>query len=242
MTDTLKNLPENITDLPASALLNTVLNHYGSKIALASSMSAEDQIITDMLSKTGKPFRIFTLDTGRLPDETYEVIDATNKKYNIRIEIKFPDSKEIEQLTSDDGPNLFYGSVEGRKSCCHVRKVLPLQRKLAEFDAWITGLRREQSVTRQSLKKVQWDSSNEIVKISPLANWTEQAVWDYINKHSVPYNKLHDKGYPSIGCSPCTRAIEPGQDLRAGRWWWEQPEQKECGLHVVDGKLQRILK
>lgn len=242
MDNKAKTFIDNNKDRDAADVLVKSLDEYDNRIALASSMSAEDQVITDMLCKTGRRVRIFTLDTGRLPDETYEVIDATNRKYNIHIEIVFPDRAEVERLVNSEGPNLFYGSIEGRKKCCNVRKVLPLKRKLAELDGWITGLRREQSVTRQTLEKVEWDYANDIMKINPLADWSQEQVWDYIRENGVPYNKLHDKGYPSIGCGPCTRAVESGQDIRAGRWWWEQPEHKECGLHVVDGKLQRIVR
>lgn len=236
----IQTLTEKFKSLPAGELLQAALKHYGRRISLASSMSAEDQVITDMLCKSDISARIFTLDTGRLPEETYEVIDATNRKYGIKIEIVFPERLDVEELVNSQGPNAFYDSVENRKNCCHVRKVLPLKRKLAELDAWITGLRREQSVTRASLETVEWDYSHDILKLNPLADWSQRQVWDYIRENSLPYSKLHDAGYPSIGCAPCTRAVEPGQDVRSGRWWWEQPEHKECGLHVVDGKLQRL--
>jgi phosphoadenosine phosphosulfate reductase len=172
------------------------------------------------------------LDTGRLPQETYDVIEETREKYNIEIKVMFPDLKQVEQMVNENGPNLFYESIENRKLCCRIRKVEPLKRALSELDAWICGLRAEQSPTRQKLDKVEWDENFNLIKINPLADWTQNQVWQYIKENNVPYNELHDKGYPSIGCAPCTRPIEPGENIRAGRWWWENPEHKECGLHL----------
>ncbi len=235
----MKTIIEQTRNLTAQEFLKYVVKRFGDSVALASSMGAEDQVLVDMLCSVTTEPNIFTLDTGRLPQETYDVIDATNKKYGIKIRIAFPEAAKVEQMVNEAGPNLFYESVDARKQCCHIRKVLPLQRELANLDAWITGLRRQQSVTRESLDRVEWDQSNGLIKLSPLADWTQEQVWDYIRSNNVPYSKLHDLGYPSIGCAPCTRAIKEGEDVRAGRWWWETPEQKECGLHVVDGKLVR---
>lgn len=211
-----------------------VLKHFISKfdgtIALASSLGAEDQVITDMIVKT-KPCRIFTLDTGRLFPETYEVMDKTNKKYGINIEVFFPDKEQVEAMVNAKGINLFYDSVENRKNCCGVRKVEPLQRAFSGMDAWICGLRKDQTVTRFFTELIEWDEVNQLIKINPLLSWTEKEVYAYLKKNDVPYNALHDKGFVSIGCQPCTRAIEPGEDFRAGRWWWENQDQKECGLH-----------
>lgn len=216
------------------------LEHFSTdKIAFASSFGAEDQVLTDMILKNNPQAQIFSLDTGRLPQETYDVIDATRKHYHVNIEILFPEQKKVEDLIKKEGPNSFYQSVEQRKYCCQIRKVDSLKKKLNQLDAWMTGLRQEQSVTRSDLHLIEWDESNQLIKINPLANWKESEVWEYIKKNQVPYNSLHDKGYPSIGCSPCTRAIEPHEDIRAGRWWWENPESKECGLHFKDGKLIR---
>jgi phosphoadenosine phosphosulfate reductase len=223
--------------LDAEGLLGHALRQFGQLVALASSLGAEDQILTDMLARISPQPHIFTLDTGRLPQETYDLIDATRKRYGIRIEVLFPDAAEVESLVNRGGVNLFHDSVESRKACCQVRKVVPLRRKLTQLDAWITGLRREQAVTRAGLSSVEWDEANCLTKICPLIDWTTEQVWDYIRRHGVPYNALHDRGYPSIGCAPCTRAVQPGEDIRAGRWWWEQPQHKECGLHVVDGQL-----
>lgn len=216
----------------ASAVLTWALDKYGDKIALASSFGAEDVVLIDMMVKINTSPRIFTLDTGRLHQETYDVMDAVRDKYGIKIEVMCPNTAALEHMVSSKGFNLFYQSIENRKQCCGVRKIEPLKRVLSGLDAWITGLRREQAVTRTAVKNIEMDESNKIVKVNPLVDWSEQQVWDYIKANDVPYNKLHDKGYPSIGCEPCTRAIKAGEDLRAGRWWWESPEQKECGLHV----------
>jgi len=207
------------------------LQEYKGKIALASSLGAEDQVLTDMILKIDPTARIFTLDTGRLFPETYDVIAATNQKFNTKIEVFFPDATKVQNMVNEKGINLFYESIENRKLCCHVRKMEPLERAFAGMSAWICGLRREQSVTRKDTQYVEWDVNNQLVKINPLNLWTEQQVWDYIKQNDVPYNLLHDKNFPSIGCQPCTRAVNPGEDVRAGRWWWELPENKECGLH-----------
>lgn len=238
----------SLKDLSAEEYLRYFLLTYGvnalsgeakDRIALASSLSAEDQVLTHMVLSINPAARIFILDTGRLHGETYDLIEATMKRYGMRYEILFPDAADVEELTSLHGPNSFYESVEQRKACCHVRKVKPLGRVLSTLDVWITGLRKEQAVTRGDLEIIQWDEAHGLIKLNPLADWTHEQVWNYIKQNSIPYNKLHDQGYPSIGCAPCTRAVEPGEDIRAGRWWWETPEQKECGLHLVDGQLVR---
>ena len=239
MKNTVENLKESTANLAKETqsldtpqLLALVLERFGNRVALASSFGAEDQVLIDMLSRISIAAVVFTLDTGRLPQETYDVIEQTRKKYGMTIQIVFPDSAKVENMVKNHGPNLFYDSVENRKSCCAIRKVEPLKRFLSQLDAWIVGLRKEQSVTRTDLQPIEWDEANELIKVSPLINWTTEQVWSYIRKNDVPVNKLHDKGYPSIGCAPCTRAIKPGEDIRAGRWWWENPEHKECGLHV----------
>ncbi len=210
-----------------------------SQIAFATSFGAEDQVIADLLAHLDLRARIFTLDTGMLPRETLEVLQRTQDHYGFTIEVVRPETTSLERMLREHGSELYYESVEKRKLCCHVRKVEPLTKTLAGLKAWICGLRREQSVTRRSLQKIEWDESFGLYKINPLADWTESQVWDYLRKNGVPYNALHDQGYPSIGCAPCTRAAKPGEDIRAGRWWWENPEHKECGLHVRDGKLVR---
>jgi phosphoadenosine phosphosulfate reductase len=201
-------------------------------VALATSFGAEDQVLTDMLWRISSRPSIFTLDTGRLPEQTYEVMQATQEKYGIQIDVLFPDYKQVEQMVNEFGPNLFYKSIEARKLCCRVRKIEPLKRKLSGLQAWICGLRAEQSVTRTDLQRIVLDENFGLIKVSPLVDWTTEQVWEYIRENQVPYNKLHDKGYTSIGCAPCTRPIQAGEDIRAGRWWWERPEHKECGLHL----------
>ncbi len=201
------------------------------RIALASSFGAEDQVLTHMLAQIHRQARIFTLDTGRLFQETYDTMQQSIERYGIRYEVYAPDAAELAQLVAQNGPNLFYDSVEKRKACCEVRKLKPLRRVLSTVDAWICGLRRDQAVTRTAVELVSWDSEFGIYKICPLFDWSERQVWDYIHWYKVPYNRLHDQGFRSIGCAPCTRAVQPGEDIRAGRWWWESPEDKECGLH-----------
>lgn len=205
------------------------------KMAFASSFGAEDVAVIDLLSRVDPEHRvtIFTLDTGRLHEETYEVMDRIREKYGVRVVSYFPARESVEKLEREKGFYSFRQSVENRKECCGIRKVEPLNRALAGQDAWITGLRREQAVTRTVLPKVEPDAAHGgMAKLNPIADWTTQQVWDTIREHQVPYNRLHDLNFPSIGCSPCTRAIRPGEDIRAGRWWWEMPEHKECGLHI----------
>ncbi len=212
-------------------ILRFFLGLFKNKIALSSSLGIEDQVLTGMVSKINKNTRIFTLDTGRLFPETYDLIERTANKFDIHIQVFSPDAREVEKMVYEKGINLFYESVENRKLCCAVRKLRPLARAIEGLDAWITGLRKEQSETRNNLHVVEWDENNGLIKINPLLHWTEEEVKDYIDAHNIPYNPLYNKGYASIGCQPCTRAIEPGETLRAGRWWWENAEAKECGLH-----------
>lgn len=227
----MKRLPD-LEEKSAQEVLIWADETLGNKVALASSFGAEDVVLIDMWLKINPKARIFTLDTGRLPQETYNVIAEICQRYKIDIEFYFPDTQQTEEMLNKYGPNLFYESVELRKLCCNIRKVQPLNKALSKLDAWVCGLRREQSVTRTEVKKLELDEGhNGIVKINPLADWTEKQVWDYIKENNVAYNALHDKNYPSIGCAPCTRPIRPGEDIRAGRWWWEKPESKECGLH-----------
>jgi len=207
------------------------------RLAMASSFGAEDVVVIDMMMKINPKSRIFTLDTGRLNQETYDVMDEIRKKYNMNIEVMFPDQNETEQMVRVNGMNLFYDSIGNRKLCCGIRKVHPLNRMLATLDGWITGLRADQTEVRLTSNRIEIDEQhNGIIKINPIIEWTWEQTWDYIKKNNIPYNKLHDKGFPSIGCEPCTRAIKPGEPLRAGRWWWESDSQKECGLHANHGK------
>lgn len=243
MKDQVAQLQNQFQHSSPAEVLRFFLDHYqtpaGRRIAFASSLGAEDQVVTDLLLKIDPGARIFTLDTGRLPQETYQTIAETMKRYGMRYEIYFPDTAAVEKLTREFGPDLFYESIERRKLCCKVRKIEPLRRALQTVAVWITGLRREQSITRTGIRLVEWDEENQVIKLNPLADWTADQVWSYIRENAVPYNPLHDLGYPSIGCAPCTRSIRPDEDIRAGRWWWEEPQHKECGLHYRDGKLAR---
>lgn len=213
-------------------MLSYFFERYAGRIGLASSYGAEDQVLTDIVLKLDPTIKIFTLDTGRLSEETYTVMDQTNRKYGISVDVFCPDKTALEELYKTQGINGFKESVENRKECCRVRKMEPLRRALEGLEVWITGLRRAQSPTRESMRLVEWDENNKLIKLNPLIEWDEEQVWDYIKTHKVPYNALHTQGYPSIGCAPCTRAIREGEELRAGRWWWENPEHKECGLHL----------
>lgn len=228
----IKQLNEEFADATPETILGYFLDRFGDRIALSSSLSIEDQVLTDMICKLKPGARIFTLDTGRLFPETYSLIDRTAMHYGIRLEVFFPDRTEVEKLVAEGGINGFYESLEKRKRCCRVRKLEPLERAFRGLDAWICGLRREQSVTRSGMRAIEWDETHGLVKINPLIGWHEEQVWEYIRRHRVPYNKLHEQGFPSIGCQPCTRAVKPGEDIRAGRWWWESPDHKECGLHL----------
>jgi phosphoadenosine phosphosulfate reductase len=217
----------------ASEIVNYFLKNYKGEIVFSTGLGAEGQVLTDMIvDKDKDAVKIITLDTGRLFQETYDLIDRTREKYKIKINIYFPDYNKVEKMVNEKGMNLFYKSLENRKLCCHLRKTEPLKRALKGHKVWIAGLRRDQSITRINLQPVEWDEANQIIKVHPLYNWNRQDVWKYIKENNVPYNTLHDKGYPSIGCEPCTRAVKPGEDERAGRWWWEEPEKKECGLHT----------
>ncbi|MCX6240836.1 MAG: phosphoadenylyl-sulfate reductase [Bacteroidetes bacterium] len=204
---------------------------FPGRCVFSTSLGAEDQVLTEIIAASAPSVRIITLDTGRLFEETYELIRITEQKYNIKIEVCFPDHVSVERMVNSKGINLFYDSVENRKECCHVRKIEPLGRALDGMKAWITGLRREQSSDRAGIETVSWDETHSVLKLNPLINWTEQEVWSVIRSKKIPYNSLHDKGFPSIGCLPCTRAVMPGEHIRAGRWWWEDGSKKECGLH-----------
>lgn len=232
LQEQVKNWAQLLENKTPEEVIRFFISHYKEKVAFSSSLGLEDQVITHIVAAIDKNTRIFTLDTGRVFPETYSLISRTNNRYDIHIHVFFPGNKEVEEMVNKKGINLFYESIENRKECCRIRKIEPLKRAFKGLDAWICGLRREQSVTRNDMQVVEWDANNNLVKINPLINWTEQQVWDYIRENNIPYNVLHDKGFPSIGCQPCTRAIKPGEDIRAGRWWWENPDQKECGLHA----------
>ncbi|MFZ6730663.1 phosphoadenylyl-sulfate reductase [Undibacterium sp. Ji42W] len=221
------------------AILERIANDFEPAV-FASSLAAEDMVLTDLILRKKLNITIFSLETGRLHAETLGMLDKVKETYGTEIKLFKPDAAAVENYVSQHGLNAFYDSVEMRKECCRIRKVEPLKRALAGNKAWVTGQRRAQSATRNELAIQEDDATQGLQKFNPLADWSEDDVWHYLRSNNVPYNPLHDKGYPSIGCEPCTRAIQPGEDVRAGRWWWENPDSKECGLHVVDGKLIRI--
>ena len=235
----LQTLKEQVSKIAGTAsvvsideLLFELSEAFPGKVTFSTSFSYEDQVITHKILSNHLPIKIFTLDTGRLFPETYSVWRSTNEKYNTHIKAYYPDSLLLEDYVSEKGPNAFYESVENRKGCCFIRKVVPLKRALKDNAVWITGLRAEHSADRHNMPQVEWDESNNIIKYHPILHWTTEEVKQYINENDIPYNILHDKGFVSIGCAPCTRAIRPGEDFRAGRWWWEDNSKKECGLHV----------
>ena len=216
-------------------LLHSVLNNIQqnfSPAVFANSFGAEDMVLTDMIVRHYPGIGMFTLDTGRLPQATYDLMQQIRERYDVPIQVYFPESAAVENYVAQHGPNGFYESIPLRKSCCFLRKVEPLKRALKGKQAWITGMRREQSTTRDGLEITAFDSMHGLYKFNPLCDWTDKEVWAYIRQHDVPYNALHDRFYPSIGCAPCTRAVTPGEDIRSGRWWWENPDSKECGLHA----------
>jgi phosphoadenosine phosphosulfate reductase len=226
----------DINTIEAASLneaLKVISHLFPGKVVFSSSLGQEDQVITDAIFKNNLPIKIFTLDTGRLFGEAYELLERTNARYKKTIQVYFPDASDVEEFVGSKGINSFYESVENRKLCCHIRKVKPLNRALQGAVVWITGLRSEQSDNRKEMPMIEWLEDRQLYKFNPLLRWTYADVLDYIKEFYVPYNPLHDKGFISIGCAPCTRAIEPGEDPRAGRWWWET-SQKECGLHVQD--------
>jgi phosphoadenosine phosphosulfate reductase len=236
MSNPLQNQVSQIAELAQTLSIEEVIEHlakeFPGKVTFSTSFSYEDQLITHKILTNNFPVSIFTLDTGRLFEETYSVWSATNERYHTKIRAYYPDHNLLEPYVAEHGPNSFYESVEERKTCCFFRKVEPLKRALKDKSVWITGLRAEHSANRHDMPQVEWDESNQIIKYHPILHWTTKEVKDYINEFNIPYNILHDRGFVSIGCAPCTRAIKPGEDFRAGRWWWEDNTKKECGLHV----------
>jgi phosphoadenosine phosphosulfate reductase len=228
---TLQQLATQLDSLSISEALQLLSEAYPGKTTFSTSFSFEDQVIAHGILSHSLPISMFTLDTGRLFAETYSVWSSTNERYHTHIKAYYPDQTAIETFVEANGPNAFYASVDNRKTCCHIRKVEPLKRALAGNEVWITGLRAEHSSGRQDLPSVEWDAANHVIKYHPILRWTTEEVREYIDQHNIPYNPLHDRGFVSIGCAPCTRAIKPGEDFRAGRWWWEDNSKKECGLH-----------
>jgi len=234
---------------PAEDVIAWALERFHPRLAIAEGGGAEGMVIIDIAVKVQPDVRVFTLDTGRLPQETYDLVEQVRGRYGVRVEMLAPEAVHVEEMVRRHGPNLMYRSVDLRLLCCQVRKVLPLTLYLASLDAWITGLRREQWASRAEVRKIELDHDHGgIVKLNPLADWTKREVWDYIRANDVPYHPLYDQGYTSIGCAPCTRPIEPGQEDRAGRWWWEKDGPKECGIHCAiytggfEHELQALLK
>jgi len=222
-------------------VIRSVDERFGRQVALACSFGAEDVVLVDMFCRVSDMPRIFALDTGRLHEATYEVMELIRARYGVPIEVYSPRADDVERILREQGPYSFRRSLEARHECCRVRKVEPLRRALSGLDAWVTGLRRDQSMTRAEVAVAERDDANGgIIKVNPLVEWTQAQVWDYIRQHGVPYNRLHDAGFPSIGCEPCTRAVAPGEHPRAGRWWWESPEQKECGLHLAGARDEQF--
>jgi phosphoadenosine phosphosulfate reductase len=226
----MQDLEQRLNHLSAGEGLALIADLFPGKVVFSTSLGQEDQVITQLIASQNLPIQIFSLDTGRLFPETLELLARTESKYKNRIKVYYPERESVESLVTDIGINGFYESVENRKSCCSVRKVEPLKRALAGNEVWVTGLRAEQSANRHAMKRIEWDEGNQILKYNPLLDWSFDEMIAYIDKYKIPYNPLHDKGFISIGCAPCTRAILPGEDARAGRWWWEDSK-KECGLH-----------
>jgi phosphoadenosine phosphosulfate reductase len=233
LTEDLRASVEKKTDV-LLGLLTDIANDF-SPVTFANSLGAEDMVLTDIIVRAKLPIEIFSLDTGRLPLETYDLMAEVQKRYDVKLKVFTPRHEAVETFVREHGINAFYESIELRKACCHARKVEPLQRALAGKKAWITGLRAQQAATRTGLPVREFDAGNGLEKFNPLSDWSEKEVWAYIRMNEVPYNALHDKFYPSIGCAPCTRAVAMGEDIRAGRWWWESADTKECGLHLKKG-------
>lgn len=227
-----KEVREIIKDQGSEDVLTLLASNFPGSCVFSTSFGLEDQVISHMIFSGNLPIKVFTLDTGRLFPETYYVWNRTLEIYNKKIDVYYPDRHRVESLLSEKGPNSFYESVENRKECCHIRKVEPLQRALEGKKIWITGIRGDQSTNRANMDWIEWDEGHQLVKVHPLFSWSLDHVKQYIKENNVPYNPLHDKGFPSIGCAPCTRAVRPGGDIREGRWWWEDQTKKECGLHT----------
>lgn len=226
-----KKLLQEIEGLGIEESLRYIADKYPGKVIFSTSFGWEDQVISHIIFKNDLPIKVFTLETGRLFTETYYVWNRTLEMYGKPIHAYYPNTEAVERMISSKGPNSFYESVENRKECCGIRKVEPLKRALAGNDVWITGIRAEQSNNREHMDAVEWDEGNQMLKYHPIFSWTLDQVKEYVRENNIPYNPLHDKGFPSIGCAPCTRAVREGEDFRAGRWWWEDQDKKECGLH-----------
>lgn len=229
----IEQIKRDLMGADASSIIRYIDQKFGRRAVFSTSFGIEDQVVTSMIAQTQANISVFTLETGRLFPETYYVWNRTIETYHIDIQAFYPQTEAIQKLLSEKGPSSFYNSVEDRKECCYIRKIEPLKRAIEGYQIWITGIRTEQSQNRDDMDFIEWDEANQIIKIHPLFDWTLAQTENYLKTHQVPYNPLHDKGYVSIGCQPCTRAISEGEDFRAGRWWWEDKSKKECGLHVT---------
>lgn len=229
----IEQIKKDLRHADARSIIRYIDQTYGNQAVFSTSFGIEDQVVTSLIAEEGAKISLFTLETGRLFPETYYVWNRTLETYQVDIRAYYPQTQAVESLLREKGPSSFYNSVEDRKECCYIRKIEPLKRALKGYSIWITGIRAEQSQNRDAMDFVEWDEINQIIKIHPLFDWSFAETETYVNEHQVPYNSLHDKGFVSIGCQPCTRAIKKGEDFRAGRWWWEDQSKKECGLHVT---------
>ena len=227
------HLRASLKGLNAAQIIQYITDNYGNRAVFSTSFGIEDQVLTQLIDDAGGKIDVFTLETGRLFPETYYVWNRTLERYKLPIKAYYPQSALVEEMVTKKGPSSFYESVENRKECCFIRKIEPLKRAIQGYEIWVTGIRAEQSANREDMDFIEWDEANQIIKIHPLFQWTLNDVESHLKQYNVPYNPLHDKGFPSIGCQPCTRAVAPGEDFRAGRWWWEDKSKKECGLHVT---------
>jgi phosphoadenosine phosphosulfate reductase len=232
-------LKDKILNATPVETLQAIAAAYPGKVVFSTSFGWEDQVISDMIFRNNIPIKVFTLETGRLFTETYYVWNRTLEMYQKPILAYYPDQQSLEEMVSTKGPNSFYESVENRKQCCGIRKLEPLRRALSGNDVWITGIRAEQSLNRHDMSAIEWDEQNNLIKYHPIFSWSLEEVKTYIKEHNIPYNPLHDRGFPSIGCAPCTRAVQPGEDFRAGRWWWEDSSKRECGLHTHNEVVEK---
>lgn len=228
----ISDLSSQVNSLSIEEMLFELVNKFPGQVTFSTSFSFEDQAVTHKIFSNNFPVSIFTLDTGRLFPETYSVWNSTNENFHTKVKAYYPNQALLQKFVAEKGPNSFYESVDNRKGCCYIRKVEPLKRALKGNAVWITGLRSEHSENRNDMPQIEWDEGNQVIKYHPILNWSTEEVKQYINENNIPYNPLHDRGFVSIGCAPCTRAIRPGEDFRAGRWWWEDNTKKECGLHV----------
>jgi phosphoadenosine phosphosulfate reductase len=229
----LDEIAVQIKDLGPIEALCFLAQAFPGKITFSTSFGWEDQVVTDLIFANDIPVKVFTLETGRLFPETYYVWNRTLENYQKPIHAYYPDAAALENMVTVKGPSSFYESVDNRKECCHIRKIVPLKRALAGNQVWVTGIRAEQSLNRTDMSNLEWDEQNQLIKFHPVFYWSLDEIKAYIKKNNIVYNTLHDKGFPSIGCAPCTRAVQPGEDFRAGRWWWEDQSKKECGLHTT---------